>query len=189
MTSPKKHIRTFSGRELNIFHIKEEDISIEDIGHALSQVNRFNGHVRRPISVAQHSVDCARLCVDTDFEAHALLHDASEAYIGDVTKWLKQEDAMGRYREVEDDIQKTIFRRFGLSTRMPAKVIEADRIMVRFEGRRGFGKSFTIDHPDYPPLTKEQIARVGEWKHWGWDRAKWEFLAYYGHLQLRRKIR
>src|SRR5580765_2644929 len=88
--SPMKPlILTFSGKHVNPLNLRPEDIDIVDIAHALACCNRFAGHCRRPINVAQHSVYVSRLCDDTGFERQALLHDASEAYLGDITKWLK----------------------------------------------------------------------------------------------------
>jgi hypothetical protein len=151
----KAPFRTFTGVNLDLFDIQPGDIYIEDIAHALSNINRFNGHTKFPISVAQHSIHVALLCPTCPLTA--LLHDASEAYLGDVTKWLKSTPEMALYRELEAHIQHLINAKFGGLEPLPPEVEAADRIMVRLEGYRGFGPDFHIDHPDYPDMTMEEM--------------------------------
>lgn len=80
--------QTHSGKLFDIFNPRPEDICIEDIAHALSMQCRFNGHTKQFYSVAEHSLNCARIAatLDNDPEAIwlALMHDAHEAYIGDL---------------------------------------------------------------------------------------------------------
>jgi len=168
-------ISTFTGKEVNPLDLRSEDICIEDIAHALACCNRFAGHTQRPITVAQHSVYVSRLCVGTSFELQGLLHDAAEAYLGDVTKWLKATPEMRAYREVEDRTQHVIYNTFQCPATVSDEVEWADRVMVRFEGGKGF-KNFTIDHPNYPPLTATEIDAVGAWGFWSWRQAEEAFL-------------
>lgn len=182
MTGPLRHIRTFTGKQLDLFDIRAQDIDIVDIAHHLACTNRFGGATKRPINVAQHSVFVARLCDDLNCELQALLHDASEAYIGDVTKWLKNIDDMKPYRDLEKKIQDVIYTKFKCSTEQCPHIDDADSIMVRFEGMKGFGPDFKIDHPNYPALTPEEIKRVGGWGHWSWNISKETFLAAFREL-------
>lgn len=195
-------IRTFLGKNINPFKIELEDIHIEDIAHALALCNRFAGHTKRPISVAQHSVyvsmisgkhykDCPCIslvpsdscnCGAPKFAKQGLLHDASEAYLGDVTKWIKHTEEMKEFRRIEDEVQRMIYHKFGCKFDVYPEVEDADRIMVRYEGKQGLGKSFKIDHPNYPPLVKRQIERVGEWDFWTWRHAEQMFLDHYRML-------
>ena len=55
------HIRTYTGKYIDVFNMNIGDIEILDIAHALSQVPRFGGHLPRFFSVAQHSVNCAEI--------------------------------------------------------------------------------------------------------------------------------
>ena len=67
---------------------------IEEVAHALAQINRFTGHARRPYSVAEHSMLVATIAAGEGAspvqQLAALLHDAHEAYVGDLAspaKW------------------------------------------------------------------------------------------------------
>jgi 5'-deoxynucleotidase YfbR-like HD superfamily hydrolase len=66
---------------------RAEDVDLHDIAHNLALQVRFNGSCG-PYTVAEHSVhrhdEAARLGLDRDWRYLALLHDAHEAYIGDI---------------------------------------------------------------------------------------------------------
>lgn len=183
------YMTTFSLQTVNPLKVGYGEISLGDIAHSLSQVNRFGGHARFPISVAQHSVYVSRVAMNLlDIRSHTvavqgLLHDASEAYLGDVTKWLKMTPEFAAYRNAERRLQSTIFRRFGMPVRLHPCVEEADRIMVRFEAEKAYGKQFRIlhpktgqSHPKYPPCTQEERNLIGVWSPWSWKTAKYQFL-------------
>jgi hypothetical protein len=175
-------IRTFTGKVVNPFNLKFEDIDILDIAHALSLCNRFAGHTKQPISVAQHSVYVSHLCNGSGFELEALLHDASEAYLGDVTKWVKSTPEMLAYRKIEHKVQSVILDKFECDTILPDIVDYADRVMVRYEYTRGYGKSAKINHPNYPPLTPLELKKIGVWGFWGWKTSKNLFLERFENL-------
>lgn len=78
----------------NLFdHEPEQNWLIHEIAHSLSQINRFTGHASRPYSVAEHSLLVADLALGAKASASvqlaALLHDAHEAYTGDVSSPVK----------------------------------------------------------------------------------------------------
>ena len=87
------NICTVTGKELDIFALDQNDIDITDIIHALSMINRYNGHTRFPYTVAQHSVYVAQLEYKHSNNARqalaGLMHDAAEAYVGDIVRPLK----------------------------------------------------------------------------------------------------
>lgn len=88
-------IVTASGREINLARTTHNDITLYDISHALSQINRFAGHCRRPYSVAEHSLLVADIAqrrhgLDVGGQLAALMHDGHEAYVGDVSSPVKQ---------------------------------------------------------------------------------------------------
>src|SRR4051794_15527189 len=81
-------ITTFSRRQFWPLDPHSDEIHIEDIAHSLSQQCRFGGHSRSFYSVAQHSCLVSALCKAND-ALWGLLHDASEAYLGDIPRPLK----------------------------------------------------------------------------------------------------
>jgi len=176
-------IRLNSGRSVNPLDIRPDDIDVRDIAHALSMIPRFAGHTRFPISVGYHSVFVARLCAHLPaiYQLQALYHDGSEAYLGDVTKWLKSTPEMAGYRAAEERAQQSIFKALNVPPELHPDVEKADRIMVRFEGESafGYGAAFFIDHPNYPKLTDDErrsVMMCGSWTTPGWLQVKEMFL-------------
>lgn len=86
---------------------------IESIANALSHINRFNGHVGQ-YSVAQHCVLVA-MQLPVDRRLSGLLHDAPEAYIGDVTSPLKS--LLPEYKKIESHYHDIIYMHFGVNTK------------------------------------------------------------------------
>lgn len=92
---PDPWIQTVSGRKIRLAEPDPENIVIGDIAHALARINRFNGHTlgKVPYSVAQHSIHVSQVCqyrdAATGLRLAGLLHDAHEAYLGDLTRPLK----------------------------------------------------------------------------------------------------
>ena len=74
---------TVSGKLVDLLAPNWCDIDISDIAHGLSQLRRWSGQTRRPISVIEHSLLVARLTPST-YQLAALLHDAHEALFGDL---------------------------------------------------------------------------------------------------------
>lgn len=176
-------ILTYTGRVVNPLDLQPDDVCIEDIAHHLALVNRFAGGTVKPISVAQHSVYVSRLCEDSPHDFQALLHDASEAYLGDITKWVKAE--MPAYQEAEDRAQRIILGRFGCEPEIHEDVWRADRVMVMFEAERGFGKAWNGLHlakrSGYEPITEGEMAKIGKWAPWSWRQSEEAFLVRYRH--------
>lgn len=81
-------IVTYTGRRFPLATPLPGDVNRYDLAHALANLCRFGGHCRF-FSVAQHCVQVAEL-VEPEQRLAALLHDAHEAYLGDVVRPLKK---------------------------------------------------------------------------------------------------
>ena len=127
-------IMTASGRPFWPLAPRTEDIYIEDIAHALSQLCRYTGHCRDFYSVAQHSLLVSRQVPPKD-AMWGLLHDASEAYLHDIARPVKRLSELAAYREAESAVMRAVCERFGLPFGEPASVRVADRRMLRTEQR------------------------------------------------------
>ena len=145
--------QTFTGKKFYPFDPRLEEICIEDIAHSLSLLCRYNGHVREFYSVGQHSlrvymvfkglVAGTELAEDKKAQLCALLHDATEAYCGDMIRPIKR--GMPNYKDMENNLWACILDHFELEeTWLFGKgknryvcdyVKEADEIMLATERR------------------------------------------------------
>lgn len=115
------------------------DIELEDIAHHLGRVCRWGGGVPNFYSVAEHSVAVAgRLSETPELRMWGLMHDAAEAYIGDVCRPLKSKMEVDGYSidEIEEKILKTIAEKFDLAWPIPQAVWEADDEQLTDEARK-----------------------------------------------------
>jgi hypothetical protein len=126
----------------------EHDFDLHEIAHALSHICRFTGHTYKFYSVAQHSVLVSQN-VPQEHALAALLHDASEAYLGDVSSPLKS--LLPDYKALEKDLEKRIFDKFDLPFPMHSCIKDADLRMLMTERRDLLPKNaiITPDGEDY----------------------------------------
>lgn len=181
---------TFTGKRLDLSNIKPDDIDINDIVHHLAQINRFNGALSKPVSVAQHCVYVSRVAYTLTHSKkvglQGLFHDASEAYLGDITKWLKESVYFTNYLDFEAEVQETIYKRFNCDTKMHDAVEEADRLMVRFEA---YLLKNGLDVPEekvslYGKITKRERDLIGAWVPWSWQSAREAYHSEYRLMTL-----
>lgn len=121
-----------SGRRLFVLSPRVEEIQIEDIAHHLSMICRFGGGCRYWYSVAEHSVLVSHL-VPREFALEGLLHDGTEAYLGDIIRPLKGE--LPDYKRIEQMWELAIAVRFGLPRTLSPEVKVADRRALLTERR------------------------------------------------------
>lgn len=144
-------VTTHSGF-FNLDTPEPESILIEDIARSLSHICRYNGHPEHHYSVAQHSVIMSHL-VDSDFAFEALMHDAHEAYIGDIARPVRMK--LGEaLRELEETAWKAVAERFGLPLAMSPEVKWIDDLMIVIEKQ-----ALLPNHKDDLPGT-EHLANV-----------------------------
>jgi 5'-deoxynucleotidase YfbR-like HD superfamily hydrolase len=185
VSEPGPHIQTVSGRRVNPFDADPADIDPADIAQALSNLCRFGGHSRAFYSVAQHSVIVSDLLEQTgaapDAVMAALLHDASEAYLGDLPHPIKHRSELGaRFKEAETQLEAVIARRFGLPD-ASADIKPLDRSLLATERR-----TFSREAWAWPELEGIEPLAI-EIDPWEPARAAREFLERYERLATARR--
>lgn len=177
-------IQTYTGLAFDVLDPTPEMVSPDDLAHALAHVNRYTGHARWPLSVAEHSV-MVMWAMDTDTELdtrhlspeeqrtrrlYALLHDASEAYICDVPRPIKP--LLAGYAEMEARVMRTVLHRFECDPTEDdvAAVRRADYRMLETERRQVMGP------PPMPWSTSDVDPYYFTVECWPGDRAEREFL-------------
>jgi hypothetical protein len=108
-------MRMFSGQLVKPLELRVEDVRLDDICYALGNICRYGGHCHAHYGVAEHTLDVMDRVRsaggDETEELFAGLHDAGEAYVGDVPHPIKAELGIP---PIEDRIQKVIATAFGL---------------------------------------------------------------------------
>ena len=149
-------IETVTGHRVNVMQPSADDISLEDIAWSLSRLPRFAGHTITdiPYNVAQHSVGVARLAEQLlsspgDFAMDenvrlaaerlarqnrkpvlmkALMHDAHEAYTGDIPSPVKKIPELREiFSTIENRLDAVIFSKLELD-----KVTDDERLVIKY---------------------------------------------------------
>ncbi len=107
------YLQTASGKRFWVLDPKSSEVDIRDIAWQLSNTCRYRGAVSSYYSVAEHSVLVSEY-VPPECAREALLHDAAEAYIGDMVRPLKHQPSMKPFRDAEAKLEAVIFKRFGI---------------------------------------------------------------------------
>ena len=123
-------ITTFSGKKFHYLDPQPDEIDIVDIAHHLSYLCRFTGACSGFYSVADHSIRVAEL-LPQELRLAGLLHDATEAYINDISRPVKYSHKL---QETETIIEAAIAKKFGVDFSDP-KIKEADNILIATEAR------------------------------------------------------
>ena len=127
------YVSTFLGNRFYLTRPRIDDVAIEDIAHGLAYQCRFNGQTSAFYSVAQHSLMVVSL-VPESLQLQALLHDAAEAYLGDMVKPLKF--LFPEFSVIEARVMEIIGQRFAIDLTLLAPAIKrADMIALATEKR------------------------------------------------------
>jgi len=145
----KDYVSTYSGAEFNIQTCDVMPIPMSDVAHALSMNCRYNGHVNKFYSVAEHCVIISNLVPEED-ALWGLLHDATEAFVPDIPRPFKP--FIKGFKEYEQRISDAFAERFGLSKQQPESVHYMDRNIVHDEALELFPE---------PPTWVELYESVG----------------------------
>lgn len=151
-------IQTHSGKKFPLVNPHPSCILIDDIAHALSMQCRFAGQCDRFYSVAEHSVHVSRQ-VEREHQLAGLLHDATEAYLHDLSRPLKQ--LLPGYKVLEERLWFVISAKYGLDYELPACVKEADATMVFVERRKLFSNPVEAEDWGHGLVEPDVLPDVG----------------------------
>lgn len=128
----KNRISLVGGGFFDFNNPEISEFTIEDIARNLSHINRFTGSTEVAYNVAQHSVYVSLACPQ-EWAMEALMHDACEAFLGDVSKPLK--NMLPDYRKIEYKVEKAIFKKYDLEFPFDSRVKDADNAVFVCERR------------------------------------------------------
>ena len=190
-------IMTYSGRPMEPLNPQREDILIEDIAHALAMTCRWAGHCHTYYSVAEHSVRVADCVVSLgreeglsegelkDLEMLGLMHDATEAYVGDIPRPLKSQfrlvtpRGVETFRQAEAHLYGVIEEALNLPemTETYQRLVHlADNIVLSTEARDVANEESLKHEPDSPEPLRGKIFPMS------WDKARLLFILRYQAL-------
>lgn len=161
---PFGHMVTSSGAEINLFDPNPALISIRDIASSLSKTCRFGGNIPYYYTVAQHSCLVAWLA-PPELQMTAILHDASEAYCGDVIRPLKA--MLGtKYQNIEEKLHKAIFKTFSVDYDTIHLIKEYDNQALEMEEKALFNNDKLFQQAI---KFKSQMWATRKSVNWWWD--------------------
>lgn len=165
-------IQTRSGKQFFPLDVRPEDICIEDIAAGLSKICRYGGQCLAFYSVAEHSIHVSRT-VPAQLAMAALLHDAAEAYVGDMVRPLKI--MIPDFRRIEKDVQRAIDQRFG---------IDFDPSNMRYYDDQMLHTEMLVMMKDPPAPWVELPHALDDWhfEYYDPDEAEEAFLLRWGEI-------
>lgn len=121
-------LTTNTGRKFDFNNITKDSIHIPDIIHSLPSLNRFLGHSIRPYSVGEHLINGLVIAEKLGYtplqKLHWLIHDFTEAYVGDCPTPLKV--LIPEFSAIEEEVENAILEHLGLE-----KMSEAEKKLVK----------------------------------------------------------
>lgn len=150
-------ITTYSGRKIDLFHIRKNDFSIEDIAIGLSHTVRFSGQIGEPYNVAQHSILVSDIVMDVSSDPMlawcALMHDGVESITFDCPTpikehlWVSTPSGLCKFREWEHHVLSYMLRQFNITADPECELIKrADYTALRQESARFRGSSISKEN-------------------------------------------
>lgn len=114
--APATAMRVRSGGFFDLANPRADDVRLSDIACGLARICRFGGQPEQFYSVAEHCVHAARHAqrygYKLGFEQAVLMHDAAEAYVGDVIRPVRR--MVPGFVDVERAVICAIIERFEL---------------------------------------------------------------------------
>ena len=161
------HINCVSGLKFNLKDPTPEMVDIHDIAWGLANQCHFGGQVPGYFSVAQHSLLVCDLMPPRfhrkpQLMMAALLHDAHEAYYGDMKKPLKL--LLPDFVELEKKGQSAVFKKFGLSLDWLPTIKPYDNEAQQIEYNTFYKKTNTLQY--WTPSDARRIFMNKFWVLW-----------------------
>lgn len=162
-------MRLWTGAEINVWRPRGKSIDVLDIAVSLARQCRFSGHLPHHYSVAQHSLNCLLLATHVYAGQHvmalaALLHDAHEAYLGDINgsarKLLTRMFGVD-WSRVERHFNDALTEKFGLPemTFHYSGTNTVDKTVLALEDEAlGLGYGLKIDDEFLSPSDRRKIS-------------------------------
>ena len=173
----KYWVQSNGARAIDLVDPDLGEIDVADIAHHLSLINRYSGATERPYSVAQHCVLVAHSLAlakcSREIQFAGLVHDAAEAYLGDITSPVKRRLnslCAGIVDMLEEPVESAIARKLGAIYPWPPEVFDADLRMLVTERRDLLGdiqtRPWGVDvapHADIQVLPWDATYAEGLW--------------------------
>lgn len=171
---------------VDIEHPQVWNILLKDIAHNLSHICRYNGSVPYPYSVAQHSLLVEAIVEDQGGTPEeclwALMHDAAEAYLGDLSTPLKAADRSGTYVRLEElwmtVIHKALLPMFPVDLSQGSVVSAADQLALQVE------MSWFLNHSEIAVVEPRACELLLQISNHTPDTARREFLLRFRELMV-----
>ena len=176
MSNNNPWIQTFSGKKFPLETPDIAQIDIQDIAHALSMLCRFNGHCTQFYSVAEHSVHVSYE-IAPDLALVGLLHDAAEAYLGDVPSPLKKK--LSQFSKFEWKMELVIGEKFGIDANLfKSRELKQADIQLLIDEKA----VLMVGEPTPWPPNAPTIKDPGRIKCWNQSEARKQFIDRFEEL-------
>ncbi len=138
--------------EVDVLHLRREDVRIEQIAHSLAGLYRYNGQPTLRQSVCAHScltselmaLEVGRGPAGKHSRYECLMHDFVEALgLGDLPSPIKA--LCKDYQRIEQHVRRTVAPWFGLAELEPSYVRKADQLAYRLERAALFGLEYPAE--------------------------------------------
>lgn len=167
-------MQTYSGGQFFYKEGQPKSVSIIDIARSLSRLPRFLGHTSQYLSVAEHSMAVAQLLEfgggSQRLQLLGLLHDAHEAYLGDIPSPLSHflRDSYGvDLSAFKHHLQREILDSLGIAAVAPdeeAAIMKADMQALTIERRLVMNSNHRW-HVDGVIVPEYGAGLYGYWQH------------------------
>lgn len=159
-----------------MLEMSPDDIDIRDIAHHLARLCRYNGAVRGFLSVAEHCIAVSKYIQTElrkqpgygnlptweffDYQRWGLLHDAAEAYMGDVPAGLKRRPEWAFYKPLELKLLQKVSDKFKLSWPEPSVIKQLDNRIVRNEQEQNLAAVISCTGEELSPRLQGVVVGV-----------------------------